>query len=144
MSTYIVYPVSKEQLLMWIAKLPDSHVKRLLFSQDILIQSLDSGTGLYLDNVLIGVCLLGKVEQTLVSELPLTSISAIYIKPEFRGKGYGTYLFTQTVNLLWMTNNIPVFVEIMSTRLRAIVAKFRPKELLDIKHSVPIFDTFQG
>ena len=137
MNNLSVYPVSKEQIKAWIATIAPSRLMNLLFGNGILENSMDASLGLYLNGKLIGVALLSTIVQT-----GQTSMPTIYILPEYRSQGNGTFLFKETINLCRVMNRTPVFVDVMSTKLRSIVQKYPFQEYLEIKRSSPIFDTY--
>ncbi len=114
MSARVTY-LSTSEFHGWVKGLRRTPLTLKLFSPETL-GIMDGATGLYVDDRLVGVTAI------IAREIP--RISAIYVIPEFRGKGYGTFLLQLTLEICDSMKLTPIHVTAGSRSLSRILALF--------------------
>ena len=83
--------------------------------------------GVYNDNnEIVGYCTIGGADDVipLIKEIPNYNfedyyLSDVYIKPEYRHKGYGTYMLKEAIKIKYRIEGIaPIYLEVMYDDLK--------------------------
>lgn len=91
----------------------------------------DYSWGIFVNDVLVGYCTIGyadgvgdKIENHPLHGDDAYLLSDVYIKPEFRNKGYGTTLVKETIKGRFASEKkLAVFLEILSCELEDFYSK---------------------
>lgn len=87
----------------------------------------DYAYGIYNDNnEIVGYCTIGGADAVnpLVEEIPNFDfedyyLSDVYVKPEYRHKGYGTYMLKEAIKIKYRSEGIaPIYLEVLYNDLK--------------------------